>query len=80
VPESEASLKIEQAYKAVVEKYPDSALAANACMKLSDLHLKRGQRLEAAGYLELFLATAHPSDPRMQSVKTRLEKLKGEAQ
>jgi tetratricopeptide (TPR) repeat protein len=84
VPESEASLKIEQAYKAVVEKYPDSALAASACMKLSDLNLKRGQRLDAARYLELFLATARPTDPRINSVKARLEqllgKLKGEVQ
>jgi len=84
LPESEASLKIEQAYKAVVEKYPDSALAANACLKLSDLNLKRGQRLDAARYLELFLATARPTDPRINSVKARLEqllgKLKGEVQ
>jgi len=84
LPEAEASLKMEQSYKAVVEKYPYSALTANACLKLSDLNLKRGQRVEAARYLELFLAKAHPSDPRIQSVKARfeelLEKLEGEAQ
>jgi TolA-binding protein len=75
---------MEQSYRAVVEKYPDSPLTANACMKLSDLHLKRGELVEAAEYFELFLAKAHPEDSRRASVEVRLErlvkKLKGEAQ
>lgn len=81
---SEAGSKIEQSYKAVVERYPNSPLTANACMKLSDLNLKRGQPLEVATYLELFLVNAHPSDPRIESVRARfeelLEELEGEAQ
>jgi tetratricopeptide (TPR) repeat protein len=81
---SEAGLKIEESYKAVAEKYPNSPLTANACMKLSDLNLKRGQLLEVCRYLELFLLNAHPSDPRIENAKARLEELvvelEGEAQ
>jgi TolA-binding protein len=80
LPVSEADPKIEQAYRAVVEKYPDSAMATSAFLKLGYLNLKRGQRVEAVMYFELFLATARPNDPRIDSVEARLEELKGEEQ
>jgi len=80
LPESEANPKIEQSYKAVVEKYPDCALVSNACWKLGQLNLKRGQRMGAAVYFELFLATARPNDPRIKSVESNLENLKGDEQ
>lgn len=75
LPASEASLKIEQSYKIVVEKYPDYPLVANACMKLSDMHLKRGELVEAGEYFELFLEKAHPCDTRREVVEARLERL-----
>jgi len=37
-----------------------------------------GQQIEAAVYFELFLATARPNDPRIESVEARLEEVKGE--
>jgi TolA-binding protein len=80
LPELEADPKIEQAYKAVVEKYPDSALAPTASLKLGHLNLKRGQKIEAVQYFALFLATARPADPRIERVESQLEKLKGEVQ
>ncbi|MHC4109747.1 MAG: tetratricopeptide repeat protein [Planctomycetota bacterium] len=80
LPESEASLKIEQAYKAVVEKYPDSAMVPTASLKLGHLNLKIGKKIEAAQYFALFLATARPTDPRIESVESHLEQLKGEEQ
>jgi tetratricopeptide (TPR) repeat protein len=78
LPESEADPKIEQAYKAVVVNYPDSAMVPSTSLKLGNLYLKRGQKIEAAMYFELFLTTARTDDPRIESVKARLEELKGE--
>ncbi|MHC4545586.1 MAG: LamG-like jellyroll fold domain-containing protein [Planctomycetota bacterium] len=80
VTESEANPKIEQAYKGVVEKYPDSKSAPSAALKLARMNLLRGQRVEAAMYYELFLAIADPSDTRIKNVKARLEQMKGENQ
>ncbi|MHC4087562.1 MAG: LamG-like jellyroll fold domain-containing protein [Planctomycetota bacterium] len=78
VTESEANPKIEQAYKAVIEKYPDSTSAPQAALKLGDLNFKSGQRAEAIMYYELFLATARPNDTRIKNVKVRLEQMKGD--
>jgi len=78
LPESEADHNIEQAYKAVVEKYPDSAMVPTASLKLGNLNLKRGQNIEAVQYFVLFLATARSTDPRIESVEIQLDKLKGE--
>jgi tetratricopeptide (TPR) repeat protein len=74
---SEAEPLIEQAYQAVIEKYPDCSLVGHACLKLSDMYLQKGDRDEADACLELFLAKAHPDDPRREMVKAKLEKLKG---
>jgi len=76
--ESQANPLIEQAYKLVIENYRDSSLAGHACMKLGDMNLKKGRTLEAAGYYEMFL-TAAPADPRVKSVKARLERLGGQS-
>jgi tetratricopeptide (TPR) repeat protein len=75
---SEANPKIEQAYKAVLENYPGSAAAPSSSLKLAHLYLELGQNVEAAVYFEIFLATARPNDPRIESVEARLEELKGE--
>jgi len=80
LPESEAVPKMEQAYQAVVEKYPNCSLVTSACLKLGNLNFKRGQKVEAVMYYELFLATARPNDPRIESVESYLEELKGEVQ
>ncbi len=77
---SVANPKIEQAYKAVLEKYPGSAVVPSASLKLGNLNFKRGQKVEAVMYYELFLATARPNDPRIESVESYLEELKGEVQ
>jgi len=76
IPKTEAAPKIEQAYQAVLEKYPESKSAPSAALKLGHLNLKRGQRAEAVIYYEIFLATASPNDPRKESVEARLEELK----
>jgi len=78
LPESVANPKIEQAYKAVLEKYPDSAAVPSASLKLGHLNLEMSRNIDAAQYFELFLATANPNDPRIKSVEARLEELKGE--
>jgi len=55
ITESEANPKIEQAYKAVIEKYPDSKSAPHAAIKLARLNFNRAQWADAAMYFELFL-------------------------
>jgi len=53
--ESEANPKIEEAYSAVIEKYPDCPLADRACLKLGRMNFEKGQWVESAMYFELFL-------------------------
>ena len=114
IPESEATPIIEQAYKAVVEKYPDCSKFKYASLKLAELNFERKQWTEAAMYYELFLTEftksnrpssilyslgqaydnmgqvdeatrsyndflrrASPGDPRVESVKRRIEELIG---
>jgi TolA-binding protein len=55
LPESEANPKIEQAYKSVVDKYPDCASAKYSSMELGRLSFKKGEWASAAQYLELCL-------------------------
>ena len=80
IADSEAIPKIEQAYQAVIEKYPDSKSAPSAALKLASMNFESGQKVEAAMYYDLFLAIADPDDTRIKNVKARLEELKGEDQ
>ncbi|NIP28295.1 MAG: tetratricopeptide repeat protein [Phycisphaerae bacterium] len=59
IPESEANPKIEQAYEAVIERYPDCSLVGHACLKLARLNFEKGRWAEAAMYFELFLQESH---------------------
>jgi len=77
---SVANPKIEQAYQAVLEKYPDSAAVPSSSLRLGRLNLEMDRKIEAAQYYEIFLATANPNDPRIESIEARLKELKGEVQ
>jgi len=55
ITESEANSKVEEAYRAVVEKYPDSNSAPVAALKLGQINLARRQWPDVAYYLELFV-------------------------
>jgi len=78
LPESVANPKIEQAYKAVLEKYPDSESAPSAALKLARMNFESGRRVETVMYYEIFLAIADPGGTRIKNVKVFLEQLKGE--
>jgi tetratricopeptide (TPR) repeat protein len=78
ISKAEAEPKIEQAYQAVIERYPECSLVGYACLKLSDMYLQKGSRDEAAACLELFLKTAEPADPLINTIKVRLERLGGQ--
>jgi len=67
ISQSEANPEIEQAYKAVIEKYPDCSLVGHACLKLAQPNFAKGRWAEAATYFELFLEKA-PEDPRRVNV------------
>ncbi len=59
IPQSEANPKIEQAYQAVVERYPDSEPVPYVAIKLGQINFKKEQWSQAAKYLEIFLEK-HP--------------------
>ena len=63
VPESEANPKIEQAYQAVIEKYPNSKSGPYAALKLGQINFQKGRWVEAAMYFELFVQK-YPEDKR----------------
>jgi tetratricopeptide (TPR) repeat protein len=67
LPASEAEPLIEQAYKAIIEQYPDCCLVGSACLRLGRPSFRRGQLSDAAYYFELFLQKS-PNDPRWTSV------------
>jgi TolA-binding protein len=55
VPPPEAEPKIEQAYKAVVEKYPTCPLVKEACFALGRMNMEKQNWEEAAKYYTEFL-------------------------
>jgi len=73
---SEANLKMEYAYMAVLENYPDCSLAPHACLKMAQLSLDRQQRNEAITYFEMFLEITKAGDRRIESIRTKIEKLR----
>jgi len=69
--ESEAEAKIEQAYKAVIEKYPDCSLVGYACLKVGWRNFDKGRWATAAEYFELLLEK-HPNDNQRQNILYKL--------
>jgi len=55
VPESEANAKIEQAYKSVIQNYPDSDSTPVAALNLGRMYFKSAQWADAAHYFEVFV-------------------------
>jgi len=53
--ESQVDAKIKQAYKAVIEKYPDSESAPYAALRLGKLYFNKNQWPDAAYYFDLFV-------------------------
>jgi tetratricopeptide (TPR) repeat protein len=68
LPASEGSPLMEQAYKAVIEKYPDCSLVGPACLKLGWPRFQKGQWSDAAYYFELFLQKSPSDDPLSSGV------------
>mgnify|MGYP006288516605 CR=1 FL=1 len=68
---------MEEAYRRVIERYPDCSEVPVASMKLGELCLRRGERNEAIEYFKLFMEKAHPSDSRRRKVEAHLKRLGG---
>jgi tetratricopeptide (TPR) repeat protein len=58
---------MEQAFKAVIENYPDCPSDGHACLKLAGIYFSRNNPAKAAYYLELFLEKNY-DDPRVPKV------------
>ncbi|MGA2071028.1 MAG: tetratricopeptide repeat protein [Sedimentisphaerales bacterium] len=63
--EEQAYPLTEQAYKAVIEKYPDNPYAEYACTRLGWMNFNKGRWADAAHYSELFLQKCRQDDPRI---------------
>jgi TolA-binding protein len=50
--EQEADAKTEQAYKSVIEKYPNSAAMTSAALELGDFYVSKGLWEQAVFYFE----------------------------
>ena len=70
LPPSEADAKIQQAYQAVIEKYPDSNDAPSAALKLGQMSFSAGKWSDAAYYFELFLQKNKGQTPKLVFVNT----------
>jgi TolA-binding protein len=57
IPESETNPIIEEAYKALIEKYPNCDKVKNVSMKLAEMNFKKEQWDKAAVYYEILLTT-----------------------
>jgi tetratricopeptide (TPR) repeat protein len=71
ISKSEAEPLIEQAYQAVVEKYPDSDPARYVLLRLAWQSVDNGQWDEAANYLAMFL-DRYPDAPQVPDALYRL--------
>ena len=70
LPPSEADAKIQQAYQAVIEKYPDSNDAPYAALKLGQMSFRASKWPDAAYYFELFLQKNRGQTPNLVYVNT----------
>jgi TolA-binding protein len=71
IAQSQAAPKTEQAYEALIEKYPDSPDFKHAALMLAEQYFKEGQWSDAAAYLELLLQK-YPPDQRPASTLYKL--------
>ncbi len=55
ITKEEGEPKIEQAYQAVIQEYPDCSLAGSTCLKLGLLNLSKGEYDRAAHFLGQFV-------------------------
>ena len=77
IPKEQADALIEQAFTAVLAKYPDSRAVDYAAIRLAAISIERGDSTSAAAYYRMFLKSAQPDDPRIQAIKAELEKMEG---
>ena len=77
IPKEEANPIIEQAYTAVLTKYPDCYVADYSAIHLADRMLEKGDKVSAAKYYRLFIEKTYPGNGRIASVKETIAKLEG---
>lgn len=71
IAQLQAEPKIEHAYEALIEKYPDSPDFRHAALTLAELYFREGQWPDAAAYFELLLQK-YPPDQRPASILYKL--------
>jgi TolA-binding protein len=63
---------IEEAYKAVLDKYPDCYMAHYAAYRLAEMSVEKGNKSDAITYYKKFLELAKQGDGRIEKVKAAL--------
>jgi TolA-binding protein len=66
---------IEEAYKAVLDKYPNGNMVYYAAYRLAELSVEKGDKASAITYYRKFLEKAHPQDTRIETVKAKIASL-----
>ena len=77
IPKEQANPIIEQAYTAVLTKYPDCYVANYAAFQLAGMSAEKGDKISAIAYYKKFLDLAKPQDVRIARVKETLSRLEG---
>ena len=73
MPISSVDVNVEEAYKAVLENYPDYGLVKPSLLRLCRMNVERGRWVEAAMYHELYLQK-FPEDERLSYILYTLGK------
>jgi TolA-binding protein len=77
-PKEAALPLIEEAYKAVLDKYPNGNMAYYAAYRLGELSIEKGDKAGAITYYRKYLEKAHPQDTRIETIKAKLTTLEEE--
>ncbi len=77
-PKEAALPLIEEAYKAVLDNYPNGNMVYYAAYRLGELSIEKGDKAGAITYYRKFLEKANPQDTRIEAVKAKIASLEEE--
>jgi len=77
-PKETVNPLIEEAYKEVINKYPDCYIANYAALRLAELSAEKGDKANAITYYKKFLELTKPGNCQIDTVKAKLAELEGQ--
>jgi hypothetical protein len=76
-PKEAVNPLIEEAYKAVLDNYPDCYIVDYAAYRLGELSVEKGDKTAAIAYYQKFLELAKPGNLLIETVKQKIAELEG---